>query len=297
MSEKKPTYTTRRFHDPLDDFLDRPIAFNPAFKKITGSTVAALMLSQAWYWSKRTSDEDGWFYKTQAEWEDETGLTRTEYETARRKLKDLGVMEEDLRGVPATLYYRIDKYKIYEMMGVQIAETLQTGFHGSCKQDSMIPANINKESENTTENTTNGTDVPNVPLSIEWQMAGGVEKIVVPTEEQEKQAKRLDFANWMAMYTSNQEEARNIAMAFQNTRQIELPESKVKGQRKAIKGMLEMGVKAGHVVEATKQLMEKGMTVTDLFSVSKTAIDIANERPSSRKTDDRSDASIRKLGI
>lgn len=41
MSEKRANYTTRRFYDPLDDLLDRPIAFNPAFKKITGSTVAA----------------------------------------------------------------------------------------------------------------------------------------------------------------------------------------------------------------------------------------------------------------
>ena len=92
------------YKDPLDDILDRPISFNPAFKKITGSTVAALMLSQAWYWSKRTSDESGWFYKTIAEWEEETGLTRTEQETARKHLKN--ILEVELRGVPATLYYR-----------------------------------------------------------------------------------------------------------------------------------------------------------------------------------------------
>lgn len=150
MSEKRGNYTARKFHDPIDDVLDRPIAFNPAFKKITGSTVAALMLSQAWYWSKRTSDENGWFYKTIAEWEDETGLTRSEQETARKHLKD--ILEVELRGIPATLYYRVDKPKILELLGVQFAETLQTGLQEPCEQESSIPANINR-TEITTEIT------------------------------------------------------------------------------------------------------------------------------------------------
>jgi hypothetical protein len=150
MSEKRGSYTTRKFHDPIDDVLDRPIAFNPAFKKITGSTVAALMLSQAWYWSKRTSDEDGWFYKTIAEWEDETGLTRSEQETARKNLK--GILDVELRGVPATLYYKVNKPKILELLGVQFAETLQTSLRQPYKLDSGNPANINR-TESTTENT------------------------------------------------------------------------------------------------------------------------------------------------
>lgn len=151
MSERKGNYTTRKFYDPIDDVLDRPIAFNPAFKKITGSTVAALMLSQAWYWSKRTSDEDGWFYKTIAEWEEETGLTRSEQETARKHLKD--IMEVDLRGVPATLYYRLDKQKILELLGVQFAEVPQSSLSQTSELDGGIPANINR-TEITTENTT-----------------------------------------------------------------------------------------------------------------------------------------------
>ena len=161
MGEKKGTYITKRYYDPMDELLDRPISFNPAFKKLTGSTVAALMLSQAWYWTKRTSDDEGWFYKSQAEWEDETGLTRSECETARKHLKSSGIMEEDLRGVPATLYYRIDKPKIYEMLGVQfatipqteIAETPQTSLPEGDKQDWGIPANFNKNTEITTEIT------------------------------------------------------------------------------------------------------------------------------------------------
>jgi len=40
-----------------------------------------------------------------------------------------------------------------------------------------------------------------------------------------------------------------------------------------------MKVTPFHVVEATKKLLEAKMTVTDLFSIKKTAIDLANPAP------------------
>lgn len=88
--------------------LDRPIAFHRIFVALTGSITAALMLSQGVYWSLRTNDEEGWFWKTQEEWIEETGLTRKEQENARKKLRDLKFWQEELRGVPAKLHYRID---------------------------------------------------------------------------------------------------------------------------------------------------------------------------------------------
>ena len=118
----------RKFSDPLDEILDRPIAFNPAFKRITGSTNAALFLSQTWYWSKRHREDDGWFFKTQTEWEEETGLTRYEQETARQHCKKAGVIEEKLKGVPATMYYRVNKEKVYSLLGFQFVETPHTQF-------------------------------------------------------------------------------------------------------------------------------------------------------------------------
>lgn len=139
--------------------------------------------------------------------------------------------------------------------------------------------------------TINGADAPNLPL--EWQIAGNTKQVVMPDNEQ---ARRIDFANLAALGTPNQEEARKIALAFQNVRGITLPESKVKGQRKAVKEMLEMGVRAEHVEQATRQLMDKGMTVADLFSVTKTAIDIANSQP--KRTDEsRPDYAYRNIGI
>lgn len=70
----------------LASMLDRPIAFQRSFVHLGAGITGALMLSQAVYWANRGSDDDGWFFKTQVEWEDETGLSRTEQETARKKL-------------------------------------------------------------------------------------------------------------------------------------------------------------------------------------------------------------------
>ena len=90
------------------NLLDRPIAYHRIFAKMAGSVNAGVMLSQAFYWSSRTKDPNGWFYKTQAEWEEETCLSRREQESARRNLKDLGCWEEKLIGIPAQLYYRLN---------------------------------------------------------------------------------------------------------------------------------------------------------------------------------------------
>src|SRR5262245_21579 len=64
----------------------RAVAFRVVYAKVAGGTVAGLLLSQIVYWSQRTTDPDGWFYKSQEEWCDELSLSRRLLETARRKL-------------------------------------------------------------------------------------------------------------------------------------------------------------------------------------------------------------------
>ncbi len=88
--------------------IGRPIAFHHSLAELTGSIAAGLLLSQAIYWATRTKDTDGWFYKTQEDWYEETGLTRTEQTKARAKLRSFAFWQEKKRGVPATLYYRVD---------------------------------------------------------------------------------------------------------------------------------------------------------------------------------------------
>ena len=103
---------------------DRPIAFHRALVEMTGGVKPALMLGQLIYWSKRTKDTDGWVYKTQKEWEEETGLTRREQDTARKLLKERGIIQEKLAKSPARIHYRINP---------EYAQKRQTSLHKSAK--------------------------------------------------------------------------------------------------------------------------------------------------------------------
>jgi hypothetical protein len=87
---------------------ERPVAYYPKLVKVTGSVNAAIFLSQLGYWTPKAADPDGWVYKTQVEWELETGLTRWEQETARRQLRERSILTETKRGMPARLFFRID---------------------------------------------------------------------------------------------------------------------------------------------------------------------------------------------
>lgn len=121
---------------------DRPIAFNRDFINLGIGVTGALFLSQAVFWHKRTKDSNKWFYKVFEEWNEEIGLTRKEFETARERLKAKGYLEEQKKGIPAKLYYRICPAKIIQDLQ---ASMLQTSMHESCKQECDNSANSNAQ--------------------------------------------------------------------------------------------------------------------------------------------------------
>lgn len=95
---------------------DRIIAFHRVYVDVTGSVASALMLSQAVYWTPRAEAREGWFYKTREEWTAETGLSRREQESSRKRLRELGILEEERRGVPAQLWYRVNMERLEELV-------------------------------------------------------------------------------------------------------------------------------------------------------------------------------------
>ena len=137
----------------LGKILDRSISFHRCFVEIAGSISAALMLSQALYWTPRSSTGDGWFYKSEKQWNEETGMTRTEQEGARKKLRECDFWQEEKRGIPCRLFYRVDMDKLARALGISVsicadkfAGNLQTGVRETRKQASGKPASY-KEPE------------------------------------------------------------------------------------------------------------------------------------------------------
>lgn len=103
------------------ELLRRPIAYHSVVAKAFGSAKYAIFWSQLYYWHDKGSDPEGWIKKDQAEWFDETGLSRREQETARKIGRDLGLHEERLAGNPATMTYRINLEKSFEAIAAYIA--------------------------------------------------------------------------------------------------------------------------------------------------------------------------------
>jgi hypothetical protein len=93
-----------------------PIAYYRVFAAVGGGVTSGVLLSQLFYWHDKTRDPDGWIFKTQDQWQEETGLTRREQETARRKLRERGLIDEKLAGIPARLHYRLNVDRLIALL-------------------------------------------------------------------------------------------------------------------------------------------------------------------------------------
>jgi len=166
----KPETDNVQIFQLVQKLLERPVVFHRIFAKIGGGVTAGLMLSQAWYWSnnKTAKARGGWFYKSQDDWEDETGLTRREQETARRRLKERGLLEEKLAGVPATLHFRVNIERLFRTLleaerepapeAPPVQSSLAETYNPVCTfPPNWIGGNVQTISETTSETTAENT--------------------------------------------------------------------------------------------------------------------------------------------
>lgn len=272
---------------------------------ITGDIEAAAVLDELMFWTlpKKGTGKTSlrvfkkgalWLAVRRRDWWDRKRLTERQADSAIAKLVKMELVEKEVflfDGKP-TVHLRMNMTKftrlysekmqeiasqeedqnlirdiadLYQMMGFPnetVNSILQNGEMLNLQNGEFI------NSLQQPENTTIGADAPNLPL--EWQIAQ--EKPIVRQDSFDAQIR--DVANRMDMNCLG---AGAIAYEFMKARKIVIPDSKIKGNRRAAREMLEMHVKPEHVLEAVKSLTEKGMTVTDLFSISKTAIDLANK--------------------
>lgn len=123
------------------------------FIDFTKDHLAAMLLSQILYWSDRTSDPDGWFYKTADEWDEEIGLSNFQVKRATALLKDLGVETRLKRvdGAPRT-HYRVDMdtfvnlfFKFLENRETQKSRNSKMDIKETAKSDFQETAKTYKE--------------------------------------------------------------------------------------------------------------------------------------------------------
>ena len=96
------------------------------------------LISKENYFIQNGTIKNGWFFNTSKNIEQDTTLTNYQQKKAIKKLEEIGFIETDLKGMPATLHFKILENKI--------STYLNTSFKETSKQDlKKLETNKNKE--------------------------------------------------------------------------------------------------------------------------------------------------------
>lgn len=186
---------------------NRTIAYYPQLARLVGGATPALLLSQAIYWSDKGSDGEGWVYKRQEEWGEETGLTRTELENARAKLRECAVLHERRAHAPGTsapvVWFQVDFAAIDTLWeqaqgGLDLRENRESICGKPANGNAGNPQNITI-TENTPETTSSSAaaralrvESPTDPLALTWNEHVGTK--LTPAQLRDLQDWRERFA-------------------------------------------------------------------------------------------------------
>jgi hypothetical protein len=126
-----PNTQKQHFHiskQKIKDMLpNRVVGYSPDLARMVGGATTGLFLSQLLFLSDKGANPDGWVYKSEAEMGQETGLTKREQQTARRKLLALGVVTIMRGGWKNTYHFKILWEKLYQVIaGMQRPQTVFT---------------------------------------------------------------------------------------------------------------------------------------------------------------------------
>ena len=86
------------------------------------------------YWNNKNEIEDGYFYSTIENIEEKTTLTAYKQRKCLENLKNKGIIDIQIRGIPAKRYIKINEEKVIEIFNNKLLKDLTTG----CKKTSQL---------------------------------------------------------------------------------------------------------------------------------------------------------------
>jgi hypothetical protein len=95
---------------------NRVVGYSPDLARTVGGATTGLFLSQLLFLSDKGANPEGWVYKSEQEMGKETGLTKREQQTARRKLLALGVITIMRGGWKNTYHFKVIWEKLYQVI-------------------------------------------------------------------------------------------------------------------------------------------------------------------------------------
>jgi hypothetical protein len=106
---------------------NRVVGYSPDLARMVGGATIGLFLNQLLFLSDKGHNPEGWVYKSEAEMGKETGLTKREQQTARRKLLALGVIAIMRGGWKNTYHFKVLWEKLYQVIaGMQRPQNVPT---------------------------------------------------------------------------------------------------------------------------------------------------------------------------
>jgi hypothetical protein len=119
---------------------NRVVGYSPDLAKIVGGATTGLFLSQLLFLSDKGANPEGWVYKSEQEMGKETGLTKREQQTARRKLLSLGVIAIMRGGWKNTYHFKVLWEKLYQVIaGIKRPQNVPTEKSESAQNVSTEP--------------------------------------------------------------------------------------------------------------------------------------------------------------
>jgi hypothetical protein len=119
---------------------NRTVGYSPDLARAVGGATIGLFLSQLLFLSDKGANPEGWVYKSEQEMGKETGLTRREQQTARRKLLSLGVIAIMRGGFRNTYHFKVIWERLYQVItGSQQTQNVPTGKSESGQNVSTEP--------------------------------------------------------------------------------------------------------------------------------------------------------------
>ena len=145
------------------------IIYNKKLARTIGTNPAILLgylCSEYNFYSSNGLLDNGMFFCTREKIKYNTGLTETEQRTATKKLKELGIIETELKGMPSKTYYKINENNVSSILSSEetsqqglrnpynkTLENLTTRSKESLQHDIRNPHTINNINNNLKQNT------------------------------------------------------------------------------------------------------------------------------------------------
>lgn len=101
---------------------------------LEGAILLGELASEYDYWNNKNEIEDEYFYSTIENIEEKTTLTAYKQRKGLENLKNKGIIDIQIRGIPAKRYIKINEEKVIEIFNNKLLKNLTTG----CKKNSQL---------------------------------------------------------------------------------------------------------------------------------------------------------------